>query len=40
MYKWARDDMWNELGDLKCPQKQTKQIDIDGGLLPGTVLNE
>jgi len=37
--KWARDDMWNEL-DLKCPQKPTKQIDIDGGLLPDTVSNK
>jgi len=32
-----RDDVWNELGDLKCLQKSTNQMEIDGGLFPDTV---
>jgi len=38
MCKWATDEMWNEWGDLKCPQKPAKQIDIDGRLFPDFVL--
>jgi len=40
MYKRLRDDMWNEWRDLKCLQKPTKQIEIDGVLFPATVLNK
>jgi len=29
--------MWNEWGDLKCLQKPTNQMEIDGGLHPDTV---
>jgi len=28
-----RDDVWNKWGDLKCLQKPTNQMEIDGGLL-------
>jgi len=40
MSKWAGDGTWNEWRNLKCPQKPTKQIDIDGGLFSDTVLNK
>jgi len=29
VYKWARDNMWKEWGDLQCPQKPTKQIEFE-----------
>jgi len=32
-----RDDLWHEWGDLKCLQKPTNQMEIDGGLFPDTV---
>jgi len=32
-----RDEVWNEWGDLKCLQKSTNQMEIDGGLFPDTV---
>jgi len=35
MYNW--DDVWNNWGDLKCLQKPTNQMEIDGGLFPDTV---
>jgi len=38
IYKRARDDICNEWGNLKCPQKPTKQIEIDGGFK--TALNK
>jgi len=37
MYNWERDDVWNEWGDLKCLQKPTNKMEIDGGLFPDTV---
>jgi len=40
MYKWARYDMWNIRGDLKYPQKPTKQNEIYEDLFPDTVLNK
>jgi len=40
MNKWARGDLWIEWGDLKCKQKSTKQIDIDGRLFRDSVLNK
>jgi len=32
-----RDYVWNEWGDLKCLQKPTNQMEINGGLFPDTV---
>jgi len=29
--------VWNEWGDLKCLQKPTNQMEIDGSLLPYAV---
>jgi len=37
MYNW--DDVWNKWGDLKCLQKPTNQMEIEGGLFPDTVLD-
>jgi len=32
-----RDDVWNEWEYLKCLQKPTNQMEIDGGLFPDIV---
>jgi len=39
MILWRILCYWNEMkwGDLKCLQKPTNQMEIDGGLFPDTV---